>query len=387
MGKKNTEVRIDHVEGHTMIEVTSKTTGQEMIAQVCELLQLPADGVPLFAFQYTDAKGFHAFIKPEKKVMSQDLNKKEDPKLVDFKAKYFPESVSDEVSHPTVQRLFWKQIRHGIVSDEIYCPPELCILFAAQGQQFEHGDYNGATHGAAGTVKADEELPARVLGQHGLNSNQWEERIKNSWAKLSGTSKQDAIMDYLNIAQDLEQYGITYFEVTNKKGTRLWLGVHNLGMDVYEYHNKVTPRLGFPWGEIRNISFNDKKFTIKMVNKEAPDFKFFSPRFKVNKRILALCVGNHQLFVGRRRAQANGDLQQDDRATLEAKLRRTKEQLLAIRRDLESVKDHSKQTAEDAEHKKQEEQGMDKFKTMKKAQSGDAKRRILDFEELEEAEC
>ena len=29
------------------------------------------------------------------------------------------------------------------------------------------------------------------------------------------------------------RYGITYFEVTNKKGTRLWLGVHNLGMDVY----------------------------------------------------------------------------------------------------------------------------------------------------------
>ena len=46
----------------------------------------------------------------------------------------------------------------------------------------------------------------------------------------------------------------------------------------YEFNNKVTPRLGFPWNEIRNISFNDKKFTIKMVNKDAPDFKFFSPR-------------------------------------------------------------------------------------------------------------
>lgn len=50
--------------------------------------------------------------------------------------------------------------------------------------------------------------------------------------------RQAAIMDYLNIAQDLEMYGVTYFEVTNKKGTKLWLGVHNLGMDIYEYHNK-----------------------------------------------------------------------------------------------------------------------------------------------------
>ena len=171
------------------------------------------------------------------------------------------------------------------------------------------------------------------------------------------------------------------------QGTRLWLGVHNLGMDIYEFNNKVTPRLGFPWAEIRNIAFNDKKFTIKMVAKDAPDFKFFSPRFKLNKRILALCVGNHQFFVARRHAQANGELVQEDRATLEAKLRKTKEQLLAIRMDLETVKDASKATVEDAEYTKNQEAGMDKFKTMKKAQSGDAKRRVLDFEDLDEAEC
>lgn len=34
--------------------------------------------------------------------------------------------------------------------------------------------------------------------------------------------------------------------------------------------SQVTPRLGFPWTEIRNISFNDKKFAIKMVDPKAP---------------------------------------------------------------------------------------------------------------------
>ncbi len=33
---------------------------------------------------------------------------------------------------------------------------------------------------------------------------------------------------------------------------------------------RVTPILGFPWAEIRNISFNDKKFTIKMTGKDTP---------------------------------------------------------------------------------------------------------------------
>jgi radixin len=108
---------------------------------------------------------------------------------------------------------------------------------------------------------------------------------------------------------------------------------------------------------------------------------------QVNKRILALCVGNHYFFMTRRRAQANGEVESEDRATLEAKLRKTKEQLLAIRMDLEKVKDASKTTKEDTEHEKREAEGMDKFMTMKKAQAGDAKRRILDFENLEEAEC
>eukprot|EP00035_Acanthoeca_spectabilis_P021475 m.438450 g.438450 ORF g.438450 m.438450 type:complete len:383 (+) comp18238_c0_seq1:105-1253(+) len=379
-----TNIQVYHVEGSEMIEVTSKMTGQDLLEKMCSHLQMPP--ITLFSFAYRDKKDFEAFLKLDKKILSQDLNKKETPITLDFKAKFFPESVNDELTDPVVQRLFWKQIKNGVVNNDIYCPPELCVLFAAQSMQAEHGDHDPAQHGP-GTVIVANQLPQRVIDQHGLTLEQWEERVTNAWSGQKGVPPQTAIMDYLNIAQDLEQYGITYFEITNKKGTRLWLGVHNLGMDIYEYSNKVTPRLGFPWGEIRNISFNDKKFTIKMVSKDAPDFKFFSPRFKVNKRILALCVGNHFFFISRRRAQANGELVQEDRATLEAKLRKTKEQLLAIRMDLEKVKDASKITKEDQEHEKREAEGMDKFKTMKKAQAGDAKRRIADFEDLEEAEC
>jgi len=383
MGKP-LKIQINHVEGSEVHEVSSKTTGQELFEKVCASVGMPP--ITLFSFGYRDKKDCAGFIKLDKKILGQDINKKAVPVVLTFQAKFFPESVNDELTDPVVQRLFWKQIKEGIVADEIYCPAELCVLFAAQSMQAQLGDYDAANHGP-GTVVVSNELPNRVIEQHGLSSEQWEERIQNAWIQQKGVAQEVAIMDYLNIAQDLEQFGITYFEVTNKKGTRLWLGVHNLGMDIYEWNNKVTPRLGFPWGEIRNISFNDKKFTIKMVSKDAPDFKFFSERFKLNKRILALCVGNHFFFISRRKAQAAGELIQEDRATLEAKLRKTKEQLLAIRMDLEKVKDGSKMTREDQEHQKNEAAGEDRFKTMKKAQSGDAARRILEFENLEEADC
>lgn len=31
------------------------------------------------------------------------------------------------------------------------------------------------------------------------------------------------------------------------------------------------------------------------------DFVFYSPRLRINKRILALCIGNHELYMRRRK--------------------------------------------------------------------------------------
>lgn len=36
------------------------------------------------------------------------------------------------------------------------------------------------------------------------------------------------------------------------------------------FYCRLTPKIGFPWSEIRNISFNDKKFVIKPIDKKAP---------------------------------------------------------------------------------------------------------------------
>jgi hypothetical protein len=64
---------------------------------------------------------------------------------------------------------------------------------------------------------------------------------------------------------------------------------------------RLTPKIGFPWSEIRNISFNDKKFVIKPMEKKSPDFVFYAPRLRINRRILSLCMGNHELYMRRRK--------------------------------------------------------------------------------------
>ena len=94
--------------------------------------------------------------------------------------------------------------------------------------------------------------------------------LSPSLSSPSQHNREDAMLEYLKIAQDLEMYGVNFFSIKNKKGTDLWLGVDSLGLNVYERDDQLTPKIGFPWSEIRNISFNDKKFVIKPIDKKAP---------------------------------------------------------------------------------------------------------------------
>jgi merlin len=67
----------------------------------------------------------------------------------------------------------------------------------------------------------------------------------------SGMMREEAMMEYLKIAQDLEMYGVNYFDIKNKRQTDLWLGVDALGLNIYEKDDKWTLKISFPWSEIR----------------------------------------------------------------------------------------------------------------------------------------
>ncbi|KAI8423936.1 hypothetical protein MSG28_002607 [Choristoneura fumiferana] len=258
-----------------------------------------------------------AYDRADDLVMQQDV-KKENPLQFKFRAKFYPEDVADELIQEITLKLFYLQVKNAILSDEIYCPPETSVLLASYAVQARHGDHNPGLHGPS-FLANDRLLPQRVTDQHKMSRDEWEQSITNWWQEHRGMLREDAMMEYLKIAQDLEMYGVNYFEIRNKKTTELWLGVDALGLNIYEKDDKLTPKIGFPWSEIRNISFNDRKFIIKPIDKKAPDFVFFAPRVRVNKRILALCMGNHELYM-RRRKPDTIDVQQMKAQAREEKL-------------------------------------------------------------------
>ncbi|XP_013416553.1 radixin isoform X2 [Lingula anatina] len=294
---KAVNVRVTTMDAELEFAIQPNTTGKQLFDQVVKTIGLRE--IWFFGLQYIDSKGYSTWLKLNKKVMSQDV-RKESPLQFKFRAKFFPEDVAEELIQEVTQRMFFLQVKEGILNDEIYCPPETSVLLASYAVQAKYSDYDPDKHKPR-CLENDRLLPQRVYDQHKMTKEQWEERIVNWWAEHKDMLREDAMLEYLKIAQDLEMYGVNYFEIKNKKGSDLWLGVDALGLNVYEKEDKLTPKIGFPWSEIRNISFNDKKFVIKPIDKKAPDFVFYAPRLRINKRILALCMGNHELYMRRRK--------------------------------------------------------------------------------------
>ncbi|CAM1325989.1 RDX (predicted) [Pycnogonum litorale] len=312
---KRINVRVTTMDAKLEFAIQPNTTGQQLFDQVVKTIGLRE--IWFFGLQYSDSKGSITWLKLNKKVLSQDV-RKESPMQFNFRAKFFPKNVTEEIIQDITLRLFYLQVKTGILSDEIYCPPETSVSLASYAVQAEYGDYNKETC-QKGFLSNDRLLPKRVMDQHTMSKEEWEERITNWYAEHKGMFREDAMMEYLKIAQDLEMYGVNYFDIKNKKGTILWLGVDALGLNIYEKDDKLTPKISFPWSEIRDLSYDDRKFVIKPIDERAPDFIFFASRLRIkkrilalsniffasrlriNKRILALCMGNHMLYMRRKR--------------------------------------------------------------------------------------
>ncbi|CAO2623651.1 Msn [Lemmus lemmus] len=347
---KTISVRVTTMDAELEFAIQPNTTGKQLFDQVVKTIGLRE--VWFFGLQYQDTKAFSTWLKLNKKVTAQDV-RKESPLLFKFRAKFYPEDVSEELIQDITQRLFFLQVKEGILNDDIYCPPETAVLLASYAVQSKYGDFNKEVH-KSGYLAGDKLLPQR----------------------------EDAVLEYLKIAQDLEMYGVNYFSIKNKKGSELWLGVDALGLNIYEQNDRLTPKIGFPWSEIRNISFNDKKFVIKPIDKKAPDFVFYAPRLRINKRILALCMGNHELYM-RRRKPDTIEVQQ-----MKAQAREEKHQKQMERALLENEK-KKRELAEKEKEKieREKEELMEKLKQIeeqtKKAQQEleEQTRRALELEQ------
>ncbi|XP_007569550.1 ezrin-like [Poecilia latipinna] len=302
---KQVNVRVTTMDAELEFSFRGNTKGRQLLEQVVRTIGLRE--IWYFGLQFVDNRGLVSWLAEDKKVTEQNV-KNETPLQFKFRVQYYPEDVDEELIQDITRKLFFLQVKDHILSDEIYCPPETAVLLASYAVQAKYGEYNKSVH-RRGYLSSERLLPKRVLDQHKLSKEQWEDRIQVWHEEHKTMLKEDAIIEYLKIAQDLEMYGVTYFEIRNKKGTELWLGVDALGINIYPKDDRLTPKIGFPWNEIGNVSFDTKKFIIKPIDKKSPPIMFHGTQPRIHKSIMQLAKGNHILYTRRRMAD-NIEVQQ-----------------------------------------------------------------------------
>ncbi|KAK0147237.1 Merlin [Merluccius polli] len=312
---KTFKVKVITMDAEMEFSCEVKWKGKDLFDLVCRTVGLRETW--FFGLRYT-VKDTYAWLKPEKRVLDQEVPK-DSPITFHFLAKFFPEKVEEELVQEITQHLFFLQVKKQILDEEIFCSPEASVLLASYAVQAKYGDYDPNFH-KPGFLAQDELLPKRVLMQYQMTAEMWEEKITAWYAEHRGIARDEAEMDYLKIAQDLEMYGISYFAITqNKRDTDLLLGVDAQGLHIYSPNSKLQSLQSFPWSDIRNISYSEKE-------------------------ILQLCIGNHDLFMRRRKVDSIEVQQMKAQAKEEKARKKVERQIL----------EREKQMREEAERAKEE---------------------------------
>uniref|UniRef100_A0A914ZVB4 Moesin/ezrin/radixin homolog 1 n=2 Tax=Parascaris univalens TaxID=6257 RepID=A0A914ZVB4_PARUN len=299
------------------IAIEPDWTGRQLYDTVCRIIGLRE--IWYFGLQFVNKKGIPCWLQMEKKVCKQEV-----PKQVDgsvhflFLVKFYPEDVEEELIQDITRHLFFLQIKQSILSMQLYCSAEASVLLASYAVQAIQGDCSEDSHLVLGEL-----LPECVIKQYDMSAQMWEERIRRWWANNAGQSREDAEMEYLRVAQDLEMYGIQYYPICNSKETDLNLGVSAQGIGIYKESNRITPRPFFSWSEIKNISFKNKLFTMRTMDKSTITFR--AKDMSINMSILDLCIGTHNLYLRRRQPDLL-EVQQMKAQAKEQRIRRMQEQ-------------------------------------------------------------
>jgi hypothetical protein len=157
MSPKPVNVRVITMDAELEFSIQHTTTGKQLFDQVVKTIGLRE--IWYFGLQYRDTKGLLTWLKLNKKVLSQDISK-EATLQFKFRAKYYPEDVSEEIIQDITLRMFFLQVKESILVEDIYCPPETCVLLASYATQAKYGDYNQDIH-IKGFLTNDKLLPKK----------------------------------------------------------------------------------------------------------------------------------------------------------------------------------------------------------------------------------
>ena len=105
-------------------------------------------------------------------------------------------------------------------------------------------------------------IPESILLQNGKSRNNIEDSVTKKHEENGAMPREEAIIEYLKLAQESDMYGITYFgkqrgfkeiwkigfsDAVDRENNQIYIGISALSVAIYDVANKIIPIEVFTW--------------------------------------------------------------------------------------------------------------------------------------------
>ncbi|CAI2734381.1 unnamed protein product [Schistosoma spindalis] len=218
------KIRVTLHESELEFNISPKSTGKYLFDLVCSTIGLRETwyfGLQFYSFFPNGRMQLSHWLKLDKKIVSQKPEDISKSLCFFFHTKFFPEDVEQELIQATTRRLFYLSVKSTILNRS-------------------ESNMNGNCFGDLCPSLDVAILLASLASQY----------VRMKFPRtLSSTQNESTLWDN-----------------TNQCHANAWLGVTAAGLQLYGKCQRDPPQFTFPWNMIKNVSYRERKFTIKLTS-------------------------------------------------------------------------------------------------------------------------
>lgn len=266
------------------IDIDKQSKGEILLEAVFKHLNLLEKH--FFGLQFVaDTPDNLQWLKPEKQIRKQ--LKRGPPYIFYFRVRFFASDPS-KLSEDITRYQFYLQIKRDLLTGRLPCLYDTAAELASYVLQGELGDYDSR-------VMVDSYVSEfRFVPDQ---TEDFEERTAEFHKHHGGQSPADAEFNFLEVAKNLDLYGVDLHFAKDHDGLDLHIGISPLGLTVY--HNRCKINF-FPWSKIVKVCFKRKRFFVQI----RPDWNewtdnvigFHMPTYRACKTLWKTCVEYHTFY-------------------------------------------------------------------------------------------
>ena len=242
-----------------LFDLDSKSSGEDLLGQVAEYLQLVEKDY--FGFLHIDKRDKTLTWLHNDRKLGKQLSGS-DHKCI-FQVKFYPPEPA-QLQEDLTRYQMCLQIQNDIKNGKLPCSFVTHALLGAYLVQSELGDYDTAEHGTTIDYLRDFDFAP-------VQSDDLLEKIMEIHrTTLKGQSPAEAELHYLENAKKLAMYGVSLHHAKDSENVDIMLGVCSSGILVYRDRLRINR---FAWPKIIKISYKRNGFYIKLRPGEFEQFE------------------------------------------------------------------------------------------------------------------